>query len=92
MLNFIKAQEKFRWGYNTVIHIEDNVVMLKGTPKELTKEFTQCILSFKETMMTEFQLKEEEIYKIIAKCGEIAFMSNEERQEYLNALLEGDKE
>lgn len=65
--------------------------MLKGTPKELTKEFTHCILSFKETMMNEFQLKEEEIYKIIAKCGEIAFMSNEERQEYLNALLEGDK-
>jgi hypothetical protein len=91
MLSFIKAQEKFRWGCNTVIHIEDNVVMLKGTPKELTKEFTHCILSFKETMMNEFQLKEEEIYKIIAKCGEIAFMSNEERQEYLNALLEGDK-
>lgn len=71
-----------------MIHIEDNIVTLKGTPKELTKEFTHCILSFKETMMSEFQLKEEEIYKIIAKCGEIAFMSTEERQKYLNSLLE----
>lgn len=71
-----------------MIHVEDNIVALNGTAKELTKEFTHCVLSFKETLMTEFQLSEEEIYRIIAKCGEIAFMSNEERQSYLNYLLE----
>ncbi len=71
-----------------MIHIENNIATFNGTAKELTKEFTHCILSFKETMMNEFQLKEEEIYKIIAKCGEIAFMSTDERQKYLNSLVE----
>lgn len=75
-----------------MITIEGNTAHYNGTVKELVLEFTHLILGFKQTMMKEFGLSEEEIYKIIAKCGEIAFMSNEERQEYLNSLLEETKD
>jgi hypothetical protein len=74
-----------------MITIEGSTAQYNGTIKELVLEFTHLILGFKQTMMKEFDLSEEEIYKIIAKCGEIAFMSNEERQEYLNSLLEETK-
>lgn len=71
-----------------MIYVEDNVAMFNGSAKELTREFTLSILSFKETLMKEFGLSEDEIFNIIAKCGEIAFMSIDERQEYLEKLFE----
>lgn len=71
-----------------MIIIQKNISQFEGTAKELTFEFTHLLLGFKTTMMKEFHLTEEEILKIIAKCGEIAFMTVEERQEYLETLLE----
>lgn len=71
-----------------MIYVKDNVAMFKGSAKELTREFTLSLLSFKETLMQEFDLSEDEIFNIISKCGEIAFMSIDERQEYLENLFE----
>lgn len=71
-----------------MIYVEDNVAIFNGSAKELTREFTLSLLSFKETLMREFDLSEDEIFNIISKCGEIAFMSIDERQEYLENLFE----
>lgn len=73
-----------------MITIQDGVSRFEGTAKELTLEFTHLILGFKYNMMKEFDLTEEQAYTLISKCGEIAFMSNEERREYLNRLMEDD--
>lgn len=70
-----------------MITINGNIANFEGTARQLTLEFTHCILGFKYNMMKEFGLSEDEVKGIIGKCGEIAFMSNKERQEYLNMLL-----
>ena len=74
-----------------MITISGNIANFEGTAKQLTLEFTHCILGFKYNLMKEFGLSENEVKEIIGKCGEIAFMSNKERQEYLNMLLGEDE-
>lgn len=71
-----------------MIIAENGTSKFEGTPKELTLEFTSVIMGFKQTMITEFDLSEDEVFRIIKLCGEIAFMSDEERQDYLNHLLD----
>lgn len=72
-----------------MIYAKGSVAKFEGTPKELTFELTHLLLGFKYNMMKEFNLSEEEIYNVISKCGEIAFMSNKERQEYILELEGG---
>lgn len=71
-----------------MIKANKSIVEFKGTSKELTFEFTNIILSFKTTLMNEFELSEDEVFQIIKLCGELAFMTTEERQQYLESLID----
>ncbi len=71
-----------------MIHINHDIGEFKGSAKELSLEFTHLILGFKQTMMKEFGLSEDEIFELISLCGKLAFMSVTERQQYLEKLLE----
>ena len=75
-----------------MITANKSVVHFEGTAKDLTFEFTHIILGFKENMIKEFGLTEDEIHNVIKICGEIAFMSNEERQEYIDILMDKENE
>ena len=66
-----------------MIKVNGAVTNISGTAKEITVEVTHLLLSFKSMLTEEWGLSEEEAFKIIATCGEIPFMSNEERLEYL---------
>lgn len=70
-----------------MITVNKNIAQFEGTAKELTFELTHLLLGFKQNLIKEFGVTEEEALNIIYKCGEIAFMSNEEREEYLSNLL-----
>ena len=69
-----------------MITVNKNIAQFEGTAKELTFELTHLLWGFKQNLIKEFGVTEEEALNIISKCGEIAFMSNEEREEFLNAL------
>lgn len=66
-----------------MIKVNGAVTNISGTAKEITVEVTHLLLSFKSMLIEEWDLTEEEAFQIIAKCGEIAFMSTEERLEYI---------
>lgn len=66
-----------------MIKVNGAVTNISGTAKEITVEVTHLLLSFKSMLTDEWDLTEEEAFKIIATCGEIAFMSNEERLKYI---------
>ena len=59
-----------------MIKVNGAVTNISGTAKEITVEVTHLLLSFKSMLTEEWDLSEEEAFKIIATCGEIAFMSN----------------
>ena len=69
-----------------MIHIEKDVAEFNGTAKELTYEFTHLILSYKYNIMKEFGVSDIESNEIIARCCEIAVMTNEDRQEFLDTM------
>lgn len=69
-----------------MITVNKNIAQFEGTAKELTFELTHLLLGFKQNLIKEFGVTEEEALNIISKCGEIAFMSNKEREEYLKEL------
>ena len=71
-----------------MITVNKNVAQFEGTAKELTFELTHLLLGFKQNLIKEFGVTEEETLYIISKCGEIAFMSNQERAKYLKELEE----
>ena len=71
-----------------MIKVDKNIAQFEGTAKGLTFELTHLLLGFKQNLIKEFGVTEEEALNVIHKCGEIAFMSNEEREEYLSNLLE----
>lgn len=69
-----------------MIKIDKNIAQFEGTAKELTFELTHLLLGFKQNLIKEFGVTEKEALNVIHKCGEIAFMSNEEREKFLNEL------
>lgn len=71
-----------------MITVNKNIAQFEGTAKELTFELTHLLLGFKQNLVKEFGITENEALNIISKCGEIAFMSNKEREEYLQELEE----
>ena len=73
-----------------MIYVQGSIATFEGTAKELTLEFTHCILGFKQSLIKEFNLSEEEVFAVIKQCGELAFMTVQERQQYLDMLLEKD--
>lgn len=75
-----------------MIVAETSKVKFTGTVKELCLEFTHIILGFKSILLTEFNLSEDESCQVIKLCGEIAFMAPEERQQYLNSLINKTEE
>lgn len=74
-----------------MIHAEKEIIKLEGEPKELCVELTYLLSSFKDTMIKEFKVSEEDISKIILECCNIAFMNNIERKKYLDNLVQDYK-
>lgn len=70
-----------------MLEVNGSLAKIEGTAKEITFELTHLLLSFKSTLMKEFEISEEDAMQIIAKCGEIAFMSNEERAKVLDEMI-----
>lgn len=71
-----------------MIKVNKNTVHLEGEPKDLCIELTYLLSSFKDTMIKEFKVSEENISKIILECCNIAFMNNIERKKYLDNLVQ----
>lgn len=71
-----------------MIHINHDSGEFKGSARELSLEFTHLVLGFKQTMIKDFGLSEDETFELISLCGKLAFMSAKERQQYLENLLE----
>lgn len=69
-----------------MIRVNGSIAKFEGSAKELTLELTHLLLGFKSTMMKEFDLSEEDVLQVIGECGKIAFMSNEEREKYLDEI------
>ena len=63
----------------------DNIVF-NGNLKEVMTELTLVMASAKETFKKEYNISEEEAMAMLAKCTQIAFMTNEKRKEYLDLL------
>jgi hypothetical protein len=70
-----------------MIEVNKNIVRIEGDSKDLCVELTYLLSSFKDTMIKEFEVSEENISLIMAECFKIAFMSNIERKQYLDELL-----
>jgi len=70
-----------------MITIDGKIGNFRGTAKELTFEFIHLLLGFKQNLIKEFNLSEQEALEIIEQCGKIAYMNTSERTEFLNNLL-----
>lgn len=70
-----------------MIEVNNEIVRMNGEPKELCVELTYLLSSFKDTMIKEFHVSEENISLAIAECCKIAFMSPIERKQYLDELV-----
>lgn len=73
-----------------MITVDGSLAKFEGTAKELSFEFTHCVLGFKYNIMKEFGLSDEESNEVIAKCCEIAVMTNEDRKKFLDSMSGGD--
>lgn len=74
-----------------MIEVNNNIVHIEGDSKDLCVEFTYLLSSFKDTMVKEFNISEEDISRIILECCNIAFMNNIERKQYLDKLVQDYK-
>ena len=70
-----------------MIEVNKNIVHIEGEPRDLCVELTYLLSSFKDTMIKEFDVSEQDIALAIAECCRIAFMSPLERKEYLDELV-----
>ncbi len=71
-----------------MIEAKGNVVHIEGDSKEICTELTYLLSSFKETLIKEYDVTEDNASLVIAECCKIAFMDNLQRKEYLDNLVE----
>ena len=69
-----------------MIRADKSVVSLEGSAQELSIELTYIIAGFKESMMKEFNMDEEQAIDVINKFSKIAFMNNIQRKLFLDKL------
>ena len=74
-----------------MIEVNKNIVHIEGDSRDLCVELTYLLSSFKDTMIKEFKIKEEDISRIIIECCNIAFMDNTARKQYLDNLVQDYK-
>ena len=70
-----------------MIEVNKNVVHLEGEPRDLCVELTYLISSFKDNMIKEFKVSEEDIILAISECCRIGFMDPIQRKQYLDELV-----
>ena len=70
-----------------MIEVNKNIVHLEGDPKDLCVELTYLLSSFKDTMIKEFGVSNDDASLAIAECCRIAFMDSYERKQYLDELV-----
>ena len=70
-----------------MIEVDKNIVHLEGEPRDLCVELTYLISSFKDTMIKEFKVSEEDISLAISECCKIGFMNSIQRKQYLDELV-----
>jgi len=69
-----------------MIKIIDDKVEFAGTLKQLSFEFIELIFEFNQMLLRE-GYTEDESFELIRNCGALAFMSEEEIEEYLKYVL-----
>lgn len=70
-----------------MIEVNKNIVKFEGEPRDLCIELTYLISSFKDTMVKEFKVSEEDISLAISECCRIGFMNPIQRKLYLDELV-----
>ena len=70
-----------------MIEVNKNIVHLEGEPRDLCVELTYLISSFKDNMIKEFKVSEEDISLAISECCRIGFMDPIQRKQYLDELV-----
>lgn len=73
-----------------MIEVKNNVTKFEGTPKELSMDLTQIIIGFHNVLIKEFDMSSNEARQVVAKCGEIAFMPEDQLSSWLTELQKGD--
>lgn len=69
-----------------MITVENNIAHIEGTPKQICTELTHLLVHIKKTLEIEYDMNEEQSMYVVNECAKIAYMSDEDRAEYLNDL------
>lgn len=70
-----------------MIYTKGNVTKIKGHPRDLCIELTYLLSSFRDTLVKEYEVSEEDVNMAVGECVKVAFMSPLERKQHLDNLV-----
>lgn len=73
-----------------MISLKDNIAQIEGNPQELCTELTHLLVVMINCFQKDFNLSQEQSISVINECAKIAYMSDEDRANYLSKLMEKD--
>ena len=75
-----------------MLYVEGNAARIEGEhPRDLCAELTLLLSAFRDTLVKEYQVSEEEVNMAVGESVKVAFMSPLERKQHLDNLVEDYK-
>lgn len=70
-----------------MIYVKEEVTIVEGHPRDVCVELTNLLSSFRDTLLKEYKVSEEDANMAVGECVKVAFMSPLERKQHLDNLV-----